>query len=121
MATFLYAAMREYCVYSRGLQSSHNRVSLEEMCVDFRILVNLHFLQIISIKVYIFSLRTYHLEGVELLFDLLSKHRRQAVAGCNLTPTVILSTRPGVVELDSRAEGSISFTDRALRGARNAL
>jgi hypothetical protein len=44
--------MREDCVYSRGLQCSHNRVSLEEMGVDFGILVDLHLLQIISTKVY---------------------------------------------------------------------
>jgi len=44
--------MREDCVYARGLQCSHNRVSLEEMGVDFGILVDLHLLQIISIKVY---------------------------------------------------------------------
>lgn len=64
---------------------------------------------------------TYHLEGVELLFDLLSKHGRQAVAGCNLASAIILSTGPGIVELDSRAECGISLTDGALRSARNAL
>ena len=40
--------MREDCVYARGLQCSHNRVSLEEMGVDFGILVDLHLLQIIK-------------------------------------------------------------------------
>jgi len=48
------------CVYSRGLQRSRDRVSLEEMRVDLGILVDLHF----------------HLEGVEFFFDLLSKHWR---------------------------------------------
>ncbi len=52
MATFWYAAMREDGVYSRGPQGSHNRMSLEEMCVDFGVLVDLHLLQIISIYVY---------------------------------------------------------------------
>jgi hypothetical protein len=37
---------------------------------------------------------TYHLEGVQLLLDLLSQHRCQAVARSNLAPTVILLTRP---------------------------
>lgn len=67
--------------------------SSEEMCVDFGILVDLHF----------------HLEGVELFFDLLSKHWSQAVACCNFTPTVVLAARPGIVELDPRTECSISF------------
>ena len=76
MATFVYAAMREDCVYSRGLQRSRDRVSLEEMRVDFGILVDLHFLQMISIGYERDCREPYHLEGVELLFDLLGEHWR---------------------------------------------
>jgi hypothetical protein len=64
------------CVYSRGLQRSRDRVSSEEMRVDLGILVDLHFLQIISIGISQSSRQTYHLEGVEFFFDLLSKHWR---------------------------------------------
>ena len=53
MANFWYAAMREECAYSRRLQSSHNRVLLEEVCVDFGILVDFHFLRSVSIEIYI--------------------------------------------------------------------
>ena len=76
MATFLYAAMREDCVYARGLQRSRDRVSLEEMRVDFGILVDLHFLRTVSVRYLQSSRQTYHLEGVELFFDLLSEHWR---------------------------------------------
>jgi len=92
MATFWYAAMREDCVYSRGLQCSHNRVSLEEMCVDFGILVDLHL----------------HLEGVELLFDLLSKHGRESITCCNLSTTIILCWRMNIKELHLVVERNVT-------------
>ena len=52
---------------------------------------------------------TYHLESIELLLDLLGKHWREAVAGGNLSSSVVFSTGPGIVELDPGAECSISL------------
>ena len=53
--------------------------------------------------------RTYHLEGIELFFDLLGEHRSQAVASRYLTTAVVLATWPCVVKLDSRAERDIAI------------
>ena len=58
-----------------GCVCGHNRGSLEEMRVDFGVLVNLHFLLETLESVGLFRAHcTYHLEGVKLLFDLLSEH-----------------------------------------------
>lgn len=51
---------------------------------------------------------TCHLERVQFLFNLLSEHGRQAVASCNLTPPIVLSTRPGIMELYTGAEADIA-------------
>lgn len=53
--------------------------------------------------------KKYHLESVQLLLDLLCKHWGKAVAGSNLSSTVVFSTRPGIMELNPLAECSISF------------
>jgi hypothetical protein len=52
---------------------------------------------------------SYHFEGVELFLDLLCKHRREPVAGCNVSSAVIVLRRPRIVELNTRAEGNVSF------------
>jgi len=48
---------------------------------------------------------TYHLEGIQLLLDLLCQNGRQAIAGSNVTSAIILRAAPGVVELNTRREG----------------
>lgn len=58
-----------------GRVNDHNRVSLEKMCIYFGVLMHLHFLHHISVALELKAQETYHLEGVELLFDLLSQHR----------------------------------------------
>lgn len=68
-------------------------VLLEKVGVNLRVFVNFHF----------------HLEGVELFLDLLGQHGRQAVAGSDLTPTVVLAARPGVVEHDPGAKGCVAL------------
>jgi hypothetical protein len=40
-------------------------------------------------KIY-YEQQAYHLEGVELLLDLLGKHRGQPIASSNFTPTIIV-------------------------------
>lgn len=68
-------AMREEDVLFVGRVTGHNRVSSEKMCVYFRVLMHFHFLIHVSIDDR--GRRengTYHLEGVELFFDLLSQH-----------------------------------------------
>ena len=50
----------------------------------------------------------HHLQGVEFFLDLLSQHRRQAVAGRNLTTSVVFPTWPGVMKLESGAERYVS-------------
>jgi len=87
--------MREEGVLFVGRVTGHSRVSLEKMCVYFRVLMNLHF----------------HLEGVELLFDLLSQHWSQSIARSNLTSSIVFPTRPGIVELDTRTECSIALLE----------
>lgn len=52
---------------------------------------------------------SYHLEGIKLFFDLLCKHRCEAVASGNLTTSIVLSARPGVVERDARAKANIEL------------
>lgn len=59
--------------------------------------------------------KTYHLEGVQLLFDLLSEHRCQPVAGCNLSSTIILSARPGIMKLNSWAEANVPGSEASRR------
>lgn len=66
------------------------------------------------------NIGTDHLEGVQLLFDLLGKHRRQAIAGSNLAASVIFSTWPRVVELNTRAKCSVAL-ETAMRGTWNTL
>lgn len=63
---------------------------------------------------------TYHFECVELFLDLLSQHRREAIARSNISTTIVFSTRPRVVEDDTRAEGCTTSVV-SLRGARGAL
>lgn len=67
--------------------SSRARAS-QEMSVDLRGLVNFHF----------------HLEIVEFFFDLLSEKWRQAVAGCNVSSTIVLSTGPCLMKLNARTK-----------------
>ena len=49
----------------------------------------------------------YHFESVKLLLDLLCKHRSEPVAGSDLSSSIILRARPGIVELDARTEGDV--------------
>lgn len=58
---------------------------------------------------------THHFEAVQFFLDLLCEHWRKAVAGCNLTATVILPTWPCVIKDDPWAEGSRSLACGALR------
>ena len=53
---------------------------------------------------------TYHLEGVELFLDLLCKHRGKPVAGCDVSPTVVVLRRPCIVKLNTWAKSDISLT-----------
>lgn len=75
--------------------------------------MDLHLLYSSSVKrtVAIEFVHTHHLEIVDLLTDLLGKQRRQAVAGCNISPAVILATGPGVVELDARVPVDVPPAD----------
>lgn len=49
-------------------------------------------------------MRTNHLEIVEFFFDLLSEKWRQAVAGCNVSSTIVLSTGPCLMKLNARTK-----------------
>lgn len=49
---------------------------LEEMCINFGLLMDLHLLCDVSDVDHDGRRSAYHLEGIELLLDLLSKHRR---------------------------------------------
>ena len=51
--------------------------------------------------------RAHHFEGIEFLLDLLCKHRREAVARCNVSTTVVIRCGMGVVELKSRTEANV--------------
>jgi hypothetical protein len=85
-------------------------LSLEEMSVDFRVLMHLHFLHSVSESQFNEELfDAYHLEGVEFLLDLLSEHWRQTVACCNLASSIIFAAWPSIMKLNARAEGSITF------------
>ncbi len=53
--------------------------------------------------------QTYHLEGIELLLDLLSKHWRQAIAGRNLASSIVFAARPCIMELNPWTKCGIAF------------
>ena len=53
-------------------------------------------------------LRAYHLKGIQLLLDLLSEHGCQTVTRGYLSPSVVLPTRPSIVELYPRAEAYVA-------------
>jgi hypothetical protein len=60
------------------------------MGMRFGKLVDLHLLNRKSVA---FSPRlgfTYHLEGIELFLDLLSKHRRKPITSCDVPSTIIV-------------------------------
>lgn len=79
-----------------------------EVCVDLRILVNLHLLhRLLEISVKICQGQTHHFKVVDLLPDLLGQQRRQAIACRDLAASIILATGPGLVELDTRAEHNV--------------
>lgn len=52
-------------------------------------------------------MKTYHLEAVELLLNLLCKHWGESVAGGDFATAVIIRGRPGIVELNAWAEAYI--------------
>jgi hypothetical protein len=80
------------------------------MSVDLGVLMYLHFLRSVSESQFDKELLgVYHLEGVEFLLDLLSKHWRQTVARCDLAPSIIFAAWPSIVELNAGTEGSITF------------
>jgi hypothetical protein len=84
------------------------------MGVGLRLLVDLHLLQsMLAVCIRLLERTTHHLEGVELLLDLLCKDGSESVASSNLTPSIVVRSRPSIVELDARAEAD---PDRALRG-----
>ena len=85
--------------------------------------MNFHFLETVSVCKYRQDKGTHHLECIKLLFDLLSEHRSQAVACCNFTSSIILSTRPGIMKLNPRAEANVtgSSSSNTTGSARHAL
>lgn len=87
---------------------------LKEVGVNFRSLVNFHLLEDINNNQVESDCLTNHFEVVELLLDLLSKKRSQPVACSNLSASVVLATRPCLVELDPRAEDE-TFRGHGLR------
>ena len=52
--------------------------------------------------------RAYHLEGVQLLLDLLRQHRRQPITSRNLAPPIIKVASIRVVKLNAGAEGNVT-------------
>jgi hypothetical protein len=63
---------------------------------------------------------SYHFKGIQFLLDLLRQHGSKTIGRSSLATTVILLTRPGVVENDAGAEGSATF-DGTARRTRSAL
>jgi len=69
----------------------------KEVCVNLGGFVNLHF----------------HLETIEFLLDLLSKHWSQAITSSNVPTPVILLARPSVMKLYARTK--VDILDSAMR------
>lgn len=63
---------------------------------------------------------THHLEVVQLLLNLLSKQRSQTVARRDVSPSIIFSTGPGIVELYPWAEDK-ALGHHRVRGDRGTL
>ena len=93
--------------------------SSEKVRVNLRVFVNLHLLNsmlaidVISSK----KTNTCHLEGVELLLDLLCQHGSQSVAGGDFTTTIVLLAGPSIMENDARRECRIALGRWSVRGA----
>jgi hypothetical protein len=84
------------------------------MGVGLGLLMDLHLLHLmLAVCTRLPKGRTYHLERVELLLDLLCKDGSESVASSNLSTSIVVRSRPSIVELDARAEAD---PDRALRG-----
>lgn len=63
----------------------------------------------------------YHLEVVDFLLDLLSKHWGEAIARRNLSSTIVLTAWPCLVELDPRTECGITLDSSTLRSSWHTL
>lgn len=61
------------------------------------------------------AVKAYHLECVQLLFDLLSQHRCQSIARGNVPSPVILQTSPGIMQLYGRTKTDITGCEAARR------
>jgi hypothetical protein len=91
-------------------EKSRSRLSLKEMSINLGVLMDLHFLSRVSVSQFNERLcGAYHFEGVELFFDLLSKHWRQAVARCNFASPIIFATWPSVMELNTGTESGVTL------------
>ena len=63
--------------------------------------------------------RAYHLESIQLLLDLLSKHGCETVAGGNFSASVVFHTRPSIMKLNPRTEAYVA--SKAARRTRHAF
>lgn len=57
-----------------------------------------------------------HLECVQLLLDLLGQERSQSVASSDLSTTIVFTTRPGIMESDTRAKADVVLGRSVGRG-----
>lgn len=81
--------------------------------------MNFHFLHIVLADdvLSLHKRQSYHLEGVELLLDLLRKQRSQSIARGNFTAAVVLLARPGVMKDYARRECRIALGRWGVGGA----
>ena len=90
-------------------RTSHTRrTRLEEVSVDFGRLMDFHLLLQVSLYQLRKQQHSYHLERVELLLDRLRQHRRQPVAGCNFSPSVIFTAWPCIMKYNPWTERNIT-------------
>lgn len=84
-------------------------VRSEKVCVDLGSFMHLHFLQTVSKQFPMdpASVSAYHLEIVQLLLNLLSKQRSQAVTSCDLAASVVFAAGPCLVKLNARTKHNV--------------
>jgi hypothetical protein len=63
------------------------------------------------------KINAYHLEGIELLLDLLCQQGSQSIAGGDFTTTIILLARPSIMENEARRECRVALGRWSVGGA----
>ena len=68
-----------------------------------------------------FLLLAHHLKSIQFLLNLLCEHGSEPIARSNLPAAVVVRSRPGIVELYTRAKGNVLRTVWSVRKASGVI